>query len=616
MPEFFTFLIKVNIALVLFCLGYYLVLRKLTFYTLNRAYLVTAIIFSSAYPFIDLSVFAQRHREIVAPVQNVVVIWKAPTEDLIKQAAYWNWLEIAFWTGVAVFAARLLFQMVSLYSIHSRSTTKRINGQNIRVVKGDISPFSFWKSIYVNPDKLSTSDLTNVLAHEQVHVDEWHTLDILLTEISVIFYWFNPGIWMMKRAVRENIEFITDRKILQKGLDSKAYQYSLLNITFNQPAPAITSNFNFSTLKKRIQMMNAKRSSNLNLTRYALLLPLVVVSLCAFSLSKAEVVKSSPAFKAVAAAVKNINNVVLNHDTVPATTRTVTGTVTVKKGVNGTTKVITLKGADVNNLTFKIDSPRVQRQTVTVTGKRPGQKDSVITFTIADRLMGTYNSAGLTGAQTFNADSTTLKRNSMLQGVRTYEYRTTADGLIHASVPEKAVAKTITGNAFSIGIVDTKSATTYTSKEATTKADKLTEVTVVGRPMSAAKADKLTEVTVVGRPMSAAKADKLTEVTVVGRPMSTKSIIGSADTVNKTYKVVQGHPIRESNGLSRVVTTDPNGKQITPAQPLFIVDGKEVNQKDLASFEGNVVYLTPETAIFKYGKRGENGALVITTKKK
>jgi len=291
MPEFFTILIKVNIALVLFCLGYYLVLRKLTFYTLNRAYLVTAIIFSSVYPFIDLSVFVQQHQEIVAPVQNVVVIWKAPAAALAKHTAYWNWLEIAFWTGAAVFAARLLFQMVSLYSIHARSTTKQINGQRVRVVNADISPFSFWQSIYINPEKLNAGDLDNIITHEQVHVKEWHTLDVLLTEISVIFYWFNPGIWMIKRAVRENIEFITDRKILQKGLDSKAYQYSLLNIAFNNSAPPITSNFNLSTLKKRIMMMNAKRSSNLNLTRYAFLMPVVIVFLLVFSFSKAAVVK-------------------------------------------------------------------------------------------------------------------------------------------------------------------------------------------------------------------------------------------------------------------------------------------------------------------------------------
>jgi len=343
MPELFAYLMKINIALLLFCLGYYLVLRKLTFYTLNRAYLVTAIIFSSIYPFIDLSVFAQRHQEIIAPVQNAVIIWQAPAENFIKQAAYWNWLEILFWTGATVFALRLLFQLTSLYKIYRRSTEREINGQTVRVVSGDISPFSFWRSIYINPEKLSAGDLNNIIEHERVHVSEWHTLDVLLTEISVIFYWFNPGIWMMKRAVRENIEFITDRKILQKGTDSKSYQYSLLNVTFNQPAPAITSNFNFSTLKKRIMMMNAKRSSNLNLTRYAFLMPMVVICLFIFSLSKTETVKASPAFKAVSDVVENIRSIALSADTTPVK-KTITETTTTKKIKGGvtTTKTVTV----------------------------------------------------------------------------------------------------------------------------------------------------------------------------------------------------------------------------------------------------------------------------------
>ncbi|MGY3213589.1 M56 family metallopeptidase [Mucilaginibacter sp. HD30] len=353
MPELFTFLIKVNIALVLFCVGYYLVLRKLTFYTLNRVYLITAIIFSSVYPFIDLSVFAQQHQQIIAPVQNVVIIWQEPAQNFVRQAAYWNWLAILFWAGAALFATRLIFQLASLYKIYRRSTAREINGQNVRVVKGDISPFSFWQSIYINPERLSTTDLQNILEHEQIHVNEWHTLDVLLTEISVILYWFNPGIWMMKRAVRENIEFITDRKILQKGVDSKAYQYSLLNITFNQPAPAITSNFNFSTLKKRIMMMNAKKSSNLNLTRYAFLMPVVMVCVFTFSLSKAEVVKTNPAFKAVAAAVENIKSVAFNADTTP-----------VKKIVTKTTpaKKTGATGAATNTITITTTDNKIQTQ--------------------------------------------------------------------------------------------------------------------------------------------------------------------------------------------------------------------------------------------------------------
>ena len=296
MPALFIYLIKVNIALLIFCLGYYAVLRHLTFYTLNRAYLVTAILFSTLYPFINLSAFINRHQEIARPVQVVIINWQQPAQTLVKNAAahnQWYWLQMAFWLGVILFAIRLATQLLSLYRLHRQSEPMRIRQYMIRVIKGDINPFSFWRNIYINPANHPPHELEAILEHEQIHVNEWHTLDILLGEISAICYWFNPGIWLMKRAIRENIEFITDRKILQKGIDCKVYQYSLINVNFGARSNAIVNHFNISTIKKRIMMMNAKKSSSVNITRYMFLVPTVIALLLVFSVSKAELNKAA-----------------------------------------------------------------------------------------------------------------------------------------------------------------------------------------------------------------------------------------------------------------------------------------------------------------------------------
>jgi len=319
MPQLFIFLLKVNVALLVFCAGYYLVLRHLTFYTLNRIYLVTAILFASVYPQINLSEFVQQHQQIAKPVQAVIIDFQAPANALIKPLAqpnYWYWVEFVFWAGAVVFALRLLMQLFSLLKIYRNSTAARIMGHDVRIIKGDTGPFSFWKSIYINPARHEPTDLTSILMHEQIHISEWHTLDILLAEISTIFYWFNPGIWLMKKAIRENIEFITDRKILNTGTDTKQYQYSLLNVSFAAAPSGIVNHFNISIIKKRIIMMNAKRSSKAKLTRYALLIPGVVILLLVFSISKAARTSNSrhntPATKTILASVlkNNINSVV------------------------------------------------------------------------------------------------------------------------------------------------------------------------------------------------------------------------------------------------------------------------------------------------------------------
>jgi bla regulator protein BlaR1 len=306
MPALFVFLLKVNIALLLFCAGYYLVLRHLTFYTLNRIYLVAAILFATIYPQINLDNFAQRHQQLAKPVQVIVLNFEAPAQTFVQplvQPAYWQWITVAFWIGAIVLALRLLMQLFSLYRLHRVSVPMRIRDHKVRVIHGDTAPFSFWQSIYINPANHNPTDLKSILKHEQIHVNDWHTLDVLLAEISAIFYWFNPGVWLMKKAVRENIEFITDRKIVNNGTDTKQYQYSLVNVSFSSSSQNIVNHFNLSTIKKRIIMMNAKRSSKLNLTRYALLVPAVLLCLLIFSFSKAELVKKTNALTSSAAKI-------------------------------------------------------------------------------------------------------------------------------------------------------------------------------------------------------------------------------------------------------------------------------------------------------------------------
>lgn len=294
MPATFVFLLKVNIALLLFCAGYYLVLRPLTFYTLNRIYLLAAILFASIYPQINFLAFVQRHEELAKPMEQIAINWQSSAQ-LVNQPVqtfdYWYWLSVVFWTGAGLLLIRLVLQLLSLLRLYKNSKPQYIGEHLVRVMDKDAAPFSFWRSIYVNPAKHEPADLKSILLHEQVHVNQWHTADILLAELSSIFYWFNPGIWLIKRAVRENIEFITDRKILKNGIDSKAYQYSLVNVSFNNNQPGIVNHFNISTIKKRIIMMNAKRSSKLNLTRYAFVVPAVMALLLVFSISKADFAK-------------------------------------------------------------------------------------------------------------------------------------------------------------------------------------------------------------------------------------------------------------------------------------------------------------------------------------
>jgi hypothetical protein len=291
-------LLKINIALLLFAAAYYFVLRRLTFYSLNRSFLIFGIIFSSIYPFIDLTeLFYQQKKIPVAVTKWIPAINPQVTDDI-----YWKWMIGIFCLGATVMAMRLTRQFVSLYLLHKRSVKDLINNTEVRIVNEQLSPFSFWKNIYINPALHKADELEHIIAHENIHVGQLHTADIVLAEISVVFYWFNPGVWLMKRAIKENLEFITDEKVLKTGTDKKSYQYSLLDVGQLKPASTIANSFNLSDLKKRIRMMNARRSSKLTLGRYVFILPTLIFISLAFTIAKKEIAKAEVVTESVQSA--------------------------------------------------------------------------------------------------------------------------------------------------------------------------------------------------------------------------------------------------------------------------------------------------------------------------
>ncbi|SFM63218.1 BlaR1 peptidase M56 [Chitinophaga sp. YR627] len=280
------YLLKANIVLVLFYLAYRFGLRRLTFYTLNRFFLIGGIVCAAAGPLIDPSVFIQQHHGLNAVAETLpdLSMFKRVEKPLIHVV-----LEYIFWGGVGVMLTRLVIQLLSLLNLH-RNTTKTLYGkEQLRVTERHVNPFSFMRNIYINPSLHSNEELVSIIRHEQVHVRQWHTLDVLLGELIRIFYWFNPGAWLMSTAIRENLEFITDRCILQQGMDAKAYQYNLIKVSGIPYATAIANNFNFSHLKQRIMMMNKRRSSRYHLVRYVVLGAIMGLAVLSLNFTRAAV---------------------------------------------------------------------------------------------------------------------------------------------------------------------------------------------------------------------------------------------------------------------------------------------------------------------------------------
>ena len=279
------YLLKLTISLSIVYLFYQLFLRRLTFYNWNRWYLLIYSLVCFVIPFINVFTFivgrpALRELAIVYYIPAITQI----TPDNTTASVGINWwlvTAVVFIIGILVMVARLGMQYYSLYKMRSSAVLLYDNKVKLYHIDAPVMPFSFGRGIYVNQHQHSEHELKEIIRHEFIHVKQRHSLDIIWGELLCILNWYNPFAWLLRHDIRQNLEFLADQQVLQTGLDRKQYQYLLLKV-IGVNSFSIANNFNFSSLKKRIAMMNKAQSARVHLIRFLFLLPLLVVVLLAF----------------------------------------------------------------------------------------------------------------------------------------------------------------------------------------------------------------------------------------------------------------------------------------------------------------------------------------------
>ena len=275
-----TYLIKANVVLVVLFGFYQLISAGDTFFKWRRLSLLTVYVLSLLLPTIDLSVLVNE----TAPLGNILphMVYNLPEVMVKPTRDAFDWQQLAVWlyAGVALASLlRVLWQVVVVCRLAQRSERTTLHGTAVCLLTGDYSPFSFFRWIFVNPVNKSPSQVKQILTHEQTHVAQWHSADALLSQLFVAAFWFNPVAWLMRLQVRNNLEYLADRSVINGGTDKKAYQYHLLAVAYRTNVATITNNFNVLPLKKRIKMMNKQTSNPLARFKYLLFVPLAVALL-------------------------------------------------------------------------------------------------------------------------------------------------------------------------------------------------------------------------------------------------------------------------------------------------------------------------------------------------
>ncbi|PXX18902.1 M56 family metallopeptidase [Hoylesella shahii] len=274
------YLIKANVVLVVLFVFYQIISAGDTFFKWRRLSLLTVYMLSLLLPTIDLSVLVNE----TVPLGNILPRMAYNLPEVMVQPTHDNfdWQQLAVWlyTGVALaLLLRVFWQVGVVCRLAQRSERATLHGTAVCLLTGDYSPFSFFRWIFVNPVNKTPSQVQQILTHEQTHVAQWHSADALLSQLFVAVFWFNPVAWLMRLQVRNNLEYLADRSVINGGTDKKAYQYHLLAVAYRTNVATITNNFNVLPLKKRIKMMNKQTSNPLARFKYLLFVPLAVALL-------------------------------------------------------------------------------------------------------------------------------------------------------------------------------------------------------------------------------------------------------------------------------------------------------------------------------------------------
>lgn len=291
MHNLVNYLLESGISLTLFALVYVLLLRRETFFRTNRLFLLFSVLFSLLLPLLVIPVLAPKPVVLpevtVTPYRNLletVLVERESLSGSVERLVVSSRLVVTLWlAGVLVMTLITLFRVVQIVGIirWGRVTDE---GDFKMVLTGKGSPpFSFLHYLFVPEEYTLIPGYDRIVYHEREHIRQGHTWDILLLDILLIFQWFNPFIWLLKRAVRENHEYLVDRAVLRSGITPAEYKNLLLS-GFAGPQVYAAHHFNYSLLKNRFNMMTkipSRRSAGIKISFGLIMaLALVVVFAC------------------------------------------------------------------------------------------------------------------------------------------------------------------------------------------------------------------------------------------------------------------------------------------------------------------------------------------------
>ncbi len=282
------YLLESSALLAFFYLLYVLVLRKETFFSLNRFFLLGILAFSLLFPLVSFDISPTEVSVLERPIAEIskarmsyyeaMAAWEfearsaagstqTAAEPGVMVSTGVDWLRLAingilllYAIGVVVCLSRTFWSLRWIRKVISSHSYEEMDGIKVVKLPQPISPFSFLNYVFVPDSLVDSSEFQQILAHEKTHIEQRHSVDLLIVQLLAAFLWFNPVIWQLIKSLKTTHEYIADKKIITSGYSLVEYQTLLLKQLISNNSFGLVHNFNLSFIKKRITMMTNKQS--------------------------------------------------------------------------------------------------------------------------------------------------------------------------------------------------------------------------------------------------------------------------------------------------------------------------------------------------------------------
>lgn len=280
-------LLKSSACLLAFIAFYKVVLERTSSHRFKRFYLLAVVLLSIGIPFITFIEYIEPRfliGDFGTSINNPIEASLPPKEEI-------NYIPFLLWClyaiGLALCSIRFVLNLTQLFFKIKRSP-KQKTSQFINVLLEDfVVPHTFFNYIFFNKTKFENKEIPKeVILHEETHAKQKHSIDILFIEFLQIVFWFNPLVYILKRDIKLNHEFLADEAVINEGTPLTNYQQLLIEFSSNSSTNHLANAINYSLIKKRFTVMKTKTSKQSLWLRSLLILPLLATLIYGFSATK------------------------------------------------------------------------------------------------------------------------------------------------------------------------------------------------------------------------------------------------------------------------------------------------------------------------------------------